>query len=468
MKASDPTISKRATRRRIQRAVLTLAILGLTAANGLAQVQNFILRTADIADVSDAYGLLVIRQLGASDNYLVSGPGSVLPNDLISEVSADSRVLDFELDYNARHPEAKPNPPSSTTASSAPLTSALSSLSAVKFNGDLVWNAYANQLALQQIGASGTSGAGVIVAVIDTGVDPAHPALARWLVPGYDFIRNTSGIPNELADLSQYTAALLGQSTAAVLGQSTAAMLGQSTAVVLNQSTVAVLDQSTAAVLGSDQTVGSEFGHGTMVAGLIHLVAPSAKIMPLKAFTPNGVANVSDIINAIYYAVNNGARIINMSFSQDQISTEVMRAINYANRNGVICVASTGNQNQSTLVYPAGYGNVLGVASVSPTGTLSTFSNYGPDITTVAAPGEGLITTYPGAHYAAAWGTSFSSALVSGAVANIVNACSTLSESKALNSFAANQTYTNQLGYGLINLSNALWAAAKTKGVACK
>jgi len=222
------------------------------------------------------------------------------------------------------------------------------------------------------------------------------------------------------------------------------------------------------AVLGSDQTVGTDFGHGTMVAGLIHLVAPGAKIMPLKAFASDGTANISDIVRAIYYAANNGAKIINMSFNQDQISAEVMRAINYANRNGVICIASTGNQSQSSLVYPAAYGNVLGVASVSSTGTLSTFSNYGPDITTFAAPGEGLITTYPGAHYAAVWGTSFSSALVSGAVANIVNACSTLNEAKTLNSFAANQTYTNQLGYGLINVANATWAAAKTKGVACK
>ncbi len=460
MKASDPMASKRNMRRGIQRVALTLVVLVLTAASAVAQVQNFILRTADVTDVSSAYGLVVIRPLGASDNYLVSGPGSVLPDALISEVGADSRVLNFELDRNARHPEVKPNPPSSTTASTAPVASALSSLKAVNFNGDLVWNAYANQPALQQIAASGTSGAGVVVADIDTGVDPAHPALARWVVAGYDFTRNASGIPNELADVSQ--------STTAVLGQSTTAVLGQSTSVVLNQSTVAVLDQSTAAALGSDQTVGTEFGHGTMVAGLIHLVAPSAKIMPLKAFTSDGIANVSDIVRAIYYATNNGAKIINMSFSQDQISTEVMRAINDANRAGVICVASTGNQNQSTLVYPAGYGNVLGVASVSSTGTLSSFSNYGPDITTVAAPGEGLITTYPGAHYAAVWGTSFSSALVSGAVANIVNACSILNEAKALNSFAASQTYTDQLGYGLINLSNATWAAAKTKGVACK
>jgi len=97
-------------RRHIQRAALALAILALTAARGLAQVQNFILRTADVTDVSNSYGLVVIRQLGASDNYLVSGPDSVLPNILISEVSADSRVLDFELDRNARHPEVTPNP----------------------------------------------------------------------------------------------------------------------------------------------------------------------------------------------------------------------------------------------------------------------------------------------------------------------------------------------------------------------
>jgi thermitase len=183
--------------------------------------------------------------------------------------------------------------------------------------------------------------------------------------------------------------------------------------VQLNQSTAAILEQSTAAVLDGHK-LPSHFGHGTMVAGLIHVIAPTAKIMSLKAFNADGTANQSDIVRAIYYAADNGANVINMSFSLPVISDEVMRAINYATRKGVVCVASVGNDGETRLVYPAAFGNVIGVASTNQQNQRSSFSNYGPDLVTVAALGEALITTYPGAHYAAVWGTSFSSALVAG------------------------------------------------------
>ena len=88
----------------------------------------------------------------------------------------------------------------------------------------------------------------------------------------------------------------------------------------------------------------------------------------------------------------------------------------------MICIASAGNDSQATLVYPAAYGNVIGVGSVDQQNQLSSFSNFGSDIVTVAAPGEALITTYPGNHYAAAWGTSFSSAVVAGVAADLLSA----------------------------------------------
>ena len=145
-------------------------------------------------------------------------------------------------------------------------------------------------------------------------------------------------------------------------------------------------------------------------------MAPTAQIMPLKAFNSDGSADEANVIAAIYYAVDNNADVINMSFGFPQISDALMKAINYASRKGVICVASVGNNSQNALVYPAAFGNVIGVASVSSQNQLSSFSNYGSDMVTIAAPGENLITTYPGNHYAAVWGTSFSAALVSGAV----------------------------------------------------
>lgn len=78
----------------------------------------------------------------------------------------------------------------------------------------------------------------------------------------------------------------------------------------------------------------------------------------------------------------------------------------YAARNGVICVAAVGNNSQNALVYPAAFGKVIGVASVNSQNQLSSFSNYGPDMVTISAPGGALITNYPGNPYAATWGTS--------------------------------------------------------------
>ena len=111
-----------------------------------------------------------------------------------------------------------------------------------------------------------------------------------------------------------------------------------------------------------------------------------------------------------------------MSFELPDSSDALLRAINYATRKGVICIASAGNDGQQHLVYPAAYGNVIGVGAVNQQSQMSIFSNSGSDVVSLAAPGEALITTYPGNHYAAVWGTSFSSALVAGTTADLLSA----------------------------------------------
>ena len=158
-----------------------------------------------------------------------------------------------------------------------------------------------------------------------------------------------------------------------------------------------------------------------MVSGLIHLVAPKAQIMPLKAFSANGSANLSDIIRAIYFAVDNGAKVINMSFSATLPSLTLKQAIEYASEHGVICIASAGNEGRQMTVFPAGYEGVISVASTNHADQRSMFSNFGTESIGLAAPGEALVTTYPGNNYAAVWGTSFSAALVSGASSLILN-----------------------------------------------
>jgi len=400
----------------------------LPAASGWAQNSNRYILRADPGRqtaICQTYGLSVVQQFSQPGVVVVTGPASVWPGALVEQVRADSRVTAFEHVRNAQLVEG--NRRAQQTPPAGSLTPALSTPKSTSFFGNPVWVSYVTQPALAQINrawtpaafmhsvGSNTPGYGAVVADIDTGIDPSVPALQGVLLPGYDFVHNQPGA-SEWVDLDQSTAAVLNQSTSAILNQSTSAILDGSQVVQLNQSTAAILDQSTAAILNSTALPG-EFGHGTMVAGLIHLVAPGAQIMPLKAFSANGSAASSDIIRAIYYAVDNGANVINMSFTEADLSSELLVAVNYANRHGVVCVASVGNTAQTAPAYPASLGEVIGVGSVSAAGTLSTFSSYGPDLLTLVAPGEGLITTYPGGHWAGVSGTSFSAALMSGNVA---------------------------------------------------
>ena len=239
---------------------------------------------------------------------------------------------------------------------------------------------------------------------------------------GYDFTRNIAG-GSEMADIDQSTTSILDQSTTSILDQSTTSILDQKGALVLNQSTTSILDQSTTSILDQNRSkLPSAFGHGTMVAGLIHLVAPTAKLMPVKVFSGNGTSTLSNVVNGIYWAVDNGADVISMSFSSTQSSTELKKAIDYANSHGVICVASVGNDGkQNPSVFPAGYlSQVIGVASTNNQDIRSTFSNYGNTLVDVAAPGEADVTLYPGNNYAEGWGTSFSAPLVAGGAALLV------------------------------------------------
>jgi subtilisin family serine protease len=353
-------------------------------------------------------------------------------------------------------------------ASAGPAPSYLTDKTPFLYYGTPVWHGYVYQPANQLIRTDAThmgfnsAGSGVIVADIDTGVDPNHPVLKSSLITGYDFTRNQSG-GSEMSDVTQSSVAVLD---------------GEGQPAKVNQSSVAVLDQSSVAVL--DGPPYADFGHGTMTAGIIHLVAPQAKIMPLKSFQANGSGYNSDILRAIYYAVGHGAKVINMSFNYTTYSRELANAVNYATANGVICVASAGNSGEQATVYPAALKGVIDVASTSDEDTPSSFSNYGAPPVWLAAPGEGVMTTYPFGTYAAGWGTSFSTPLVSGTAALMVSSCGTgvsvgshslnLScpsvEPQAANALAHTQPISDpQMGRGRLDTYRALQAWRNSLGL---
>ena len=377
----------------------------------LAAADRYLVHTEssdDFARVATRYNLTVVGTVPSQNLYVVAPPTGAQAN-LSQQLGMAPGVASVEDDQEVTLP---PNPAPPPLALPSSLLNYLSNTAPTTFYGSLVRSGYIEQPATWIIDLDPAHAQfpvnGSVVAVIDTGVDPTHPAFANSLVPGYDFVHNVAGIPSELADLSQSTVAILDQSTVAILDS-------KNDPLVLNQSTVAILDQSTVAILDGQQLPGS-FGHGTMVSGLVHLVAPDAMIMPLKAFTADGTARLSDVIRAIYYAADNGAMVINMSFSFSDPSPDLQQAIAYAIAKGVTPVAAVGNSGRETMVYPAGFQGVIGVASTNNSDTRSLFSNYG-DVARVSAPGESLITLYPGNNYAMVSGTSFSAPLVSGTVA---------------------------------------------------
>ena len=311
------------------------------------------------------------------------------------------------------------------------------------YYGSTAWQAYLVQPASGIVRLPEThcklraTGAGT-VAVIDTGVDRQHPLLTPVLTAGYDFLGNSSSASEDTS---------VGQASSHVV---------DGEVEWVNPSTAAVVDQASSHVV--DDPAHAAYGHGTMVAGAIRLVSPTAKIMPLKAFGADGQGRTSDVLRAIYFATKKGAKVINMSFSRATSSPELKLALDYASVRGVILVSSAGNDGKSTLVYPAAYDNVIGVASTTNDDTRSLFSNYGSRLVSIAAPGEAIITSYPGSSFAAATGTSFSTPIVSGAAALLVGLRGSATQSQVLSALSHAKYLTPDLGLGRADLYRAVLA----------
>ncbi len=173
-------------------------------------------------------------------------------------------------------------------------------------------------------------------------------------------------------------------------------------------------------------------GHGTHVAGIVLGVTQNIRanpistakirLMPLKFLDSKGVGTTSDAIEAIYYAANNGAQVLNNSWGGGGFSQALIDAINYAYSRKAVFVAAAGNSssnNDASPTYPANYAfpNLISVAATNDWDGLAGFSNFGKFTVHVGSPGVSILSTLPNDTFGYANGTSMATPFVAGVAA---------------------------------------------------
>lgn len=240
------------------------------------------------------------------------------------------------------------------------------------------WDAVLDQSALSRIRSaeahSWSRGRGVVIAILDTGIDLDHPSLRpRLLLPGIE------------------------------LGA--VARPGDDRAELVDTNLDGRLDGS--------------LGHGTHVAGIAALVAPEALLLPVRVLDSDGVGRAFEVARGLVDATLRGATVVNMSLGVTERARVVEAAIDFAHGRGVLIVAPAGNQGEPASGYPASYGPVLSVAGLDADDRRAAFSNYGPGVD-LAAPSVGILSTHEGGDFAAWSGTSMAAPFVAGAAAILV------------------------------------------------
>src|SRR6266581_3523668 len=218
--------------------------------------------------------------------------------------------------------------------------------------------------------------------------------------------------------------------------------------------------------------------HGTGVSGVIAAVTDNGQwiagtaqvsVMPVRALGSNGQGSSFNTSEAIRWAADRGAKIINLSLGTNETfggPTDIELAINYAWSKGALIVAAAGNAGSGTLDYPARLPNVVSVAAIDETGLRASFSNYGPGLD-LSAPGDRILTLdgTNGIQYLR--GTSFSAPFVSGAAALLLSLDRNLTNVdlwNILNSTAVQPSgsgYNTNYGWGVVNVWNAINALSQ-------
>jgi len=378
---------------------LLLVSLPFSAAAQGGEPEDVVIRIqpgVSIDVLAQDYNTTVDDHVPGTDIYSLFVPAGTTKEDFITQLRADARVVYVEADDLIGAPEVG------------------GSQMHFAYDAGPKPGKYRYQSAYRQVHLGRTHertrGAGVIVAVVDTGVALDHPALQGHFVEGYNAI-NPGAAPLDLPD---------GQANAAV-------------------------------------------GHGTMIAGIIARLAPEAKIMPVRVLNGDGVGTMIDVVKGIYYAVNNGAKVINLSFGSPSNFDALNDALDAAHNAGVVVVASAGNNGDEVKHFPAGVGDVLSVSSVEANNRKSDYANYGQYLR-VVAPGSNLRSTYWTGGYANWSGTSFAAPFVTAAAALVLSAHPTLKGDKVFESIyetarsvdKKNPAYAGKLGHGIIDIQRAV------------
>lgn len=355
---------------------------------------------ADIYAFSARYSLTIKEHLAGTDQYLLNLAPGVAVEDKLAEITGDPNAIFSGPNFNFQHAEVRQRSQAYIDQRSQAY---IDGQSPINFFGQ------PSVLRLHLAEAQQISrGWGVRVAVIDTGIDFNHPLFAgRIAYPNFDFVDN-DGYPQE--------------------------MMG-----------------------------GSGSGHGTFVAGLVALTAPGAVIMPLRAFSSDGSGTSFNIAKAIRFAADNGAQVINMSFGLLDRDALIDDALEYAYQS-VYMVAAVGNDNLNSMHFPAVRNSkTLGVTSTDANDIKAAFANYNRDVQ-VSAPGVDLYSAYPGNRWALWSGTSFSTALVTGEAALLLQlnpnlnrtAMNTIITNSGVNIDALNPAYTRMLGQVRVDYLDAV------------
>lgn len=319
-----------------------------------------------------------------------------------------------------------------------------------------------------------STGQGVVIAVIDTGFDFNHQDLAGqwWTNPG------------ETGPTTQEGPAPNCTSRGLPLDKSCNNLDDDGDGYVDDWRGWDFANNDNDPSVGTTDPSSSAAFHATFVSGLIAAIGNNgtgiaglsygAKIMPLEALTDDGTGYTDQVAAAVKYAADHGANIINLSLGSTYDDSYLHQEIDYAISKGVTVVAASGNDGCDCVAYPANYPEVIAVGATDANDNLASFSNYGANLD-LTAPGVNVCSTYwtaanPTSGYSCGGsGTSFSTPLVSAAVALIISLnpgvspdqIGTVLTHAAKVSAMSGQNTTQQFGYGRLDAQffNAVLAA---------